>query len=303
MKKKIQLTFIVIFAFTIGVFALVSSSKWQAQPIVIDGNATDWVSIPRFFNTESNVQYEFRNDANNLYVIIKATERATQMQLLRAGFSVRLKVKTSAPSKFGITFHGIRNAIPPTRNNQVENSGILVEKTAMKPEIMSKDSAFLDGFQFAKGVITSENNDPDGINFARNKGTREQVLYELRIPLRELYGNDFVLAKISAVPIQLQVVINELSQGEISKMRGKSGKRMSGGMQGGRGGSGRMNGRGSGGMGRGMGGENEMGGEMNENMPGDGMNEQLGNQEHERPNSFSMSKKSFTIDFCLSSGK
>ncbi|MEI7501889.1 MAG: hypothetical protein WCJ61_01255 [Paludibacter sp.] len=300
---KIQFTLLIIFAFSTGISSQISNSKWQAQPIVIDGDAADWVSIPRFFNAESNVQYEFRNDANNLFIIIKATERATQMQLLRAGFSVRLKVKTSPPSKFGITFHGIRNAMPPNRNNQVENSGVLVEKTSMKPQIMTKDSAFLDGFQFSNGVITSENNDPNGIYFARNKANREQVLYEFLIPLSELYGNNFVLEKIAVVPIQLQVVINELSHGEISKMRGKSGRRMSGGMQGSRGGSGEMSGRGSGVMGRGMGGENEMGGEMGENISGGEMKEPSSNQDYERPNGFSMSKKSFDINFYLSVGK
>jgi len=300
MKTKIQLTLFVIIALTSGVFSQISSSKWQAQPVVIDGEAADWVSIPRFFNAESNVQYEFRNNANNLYVIIKATERATQMQLQRAGFALRLKAKTSPPSKFGIVFHPSKmESMPSMRNNGGDRIDVLVEKSAQKPELVYKDSALLEGFLYAKGIIASDNEDPLRICFARNKGNRDQTIYEFRIPLRELYGNNFVLENISNIPLQLQVVINDLSQSKNTS--GRKSRGMQGGMSGGRGGrggsmggeegmqgGGSMQGSGRGGMG---------GGEMGQ---GDEMGEKPQMQEG---NSHSMSKKSFNIDFKLSTDK
>ena len=290
MKKKIQLTLLIIFVVTTCIFSQISSSKWQAQPIVIDGDVADWVSIPRFFNAESNVQYEFRNDANNLYVIIKATERATQMQLQRAGFEIRLKTKTSPPAKFSIVFHGSKmEEMPSMRNNGGDRTDILVEKSAPRPEQMYKDSAFLEGFLYTKGIIVAENENSNGIYFARNKGTRDQTLYEFRIPLRELYGKDFLLDNISRIPLQLQVVINDFSQGKNTsrkKDRGMSGGNRSGSMGGG--GGGMKGGGGRGGMG---GGEMSQEGEMGER------------PQMQEENTQSMSKKSFNIDFKLSTNK
>jgi hypothetical protein len=84
-----------------------------------------------------------------------------------------------------------------------------------------------------------------------------------------MYGNDFSLSNIINIPIQFQVIINELSE-TANKSRG-----MRGGMRGG--------------------GEEMGGGEVGERpeMPTDG----------EMPESLSFSRKSFTANFKLSAGK
>jgi len=273
-----------------SVFAQVSSSKWQAQPIVIDGDGADWGSLPRFFNAESNVKYEFRNDAQNLYIILKAADRATQMQLQRAGFSVKLKVKTSPPTKAGINFVVSKaGMLPPMQNNQDK----LADKSMTNPEFMPKDTAMLDGFLFSKGICVSDDKNEKGICFARSKSMRDLGTYEIRIPLRELYGNEYNLETVSLTPVQLQININEISSKEMKRMSG----RMRGGMHGGMGGGGR-------GMGGGMpGGGGEMGGgEMGE-MPGPDMGEAQNSPQENMRSSFSMDKKSFSTDFKLSTGK
>ena len=68
MKTKIQVILSCLLGLSSVSFAQSSISKWQAQPIVIDGDRADWVNIPRFFDSQSNVQYEFRNDAQNLFL-------------------------------------------------------------------------------------------------------------------------------------------------------------------------------------------------------------------------------------------
>ncbi len=287
MKRIFQITLLGVFCICSGTFAQVSSSKWQAQSIVIDGDGADWGTLPRFFNAESNVKYEFRNDAQNLYIILKAADRATQMQLTQAGFSVKLKVKTSPPIKVGITFLASKMGMtPPMQNTQDK----LVEKTATNPEFMPKDTATVEGFLFSKGKVASESNDEKGICFARSKSPRELVTYEIRIPLREIYGNNYALETVSTTPVQLQVSINEMSQKNMKKMRG----RMGGGMHGG---------------GRGMGGGMPGGGEMGGGMPGGGeMGEMPGGDMQGEPQAqaqtgFSMERKNFSTDFQLSTGK
>ena len=99
MNKLLNSVLLVLLVFSTDLSAQTSAAKWQSQPIVIDGNGSEWGMLPRFFNTESNLKYEFRNDAQNLYFILKAGDRATQMQLFQAGFSVKFKLKTATPSR------------------------------------------------------------------------------------------------------------------------------------------------------------------------------------------------------------
>jgi len=301
MKRLVQFTLFAVLILSTGVKAQVSSSKWQAKPIVIDGDGSDWVTPPRFFNAESNIKYEFRNDTRNLYIILKAADRSSQMQLLTAGFNVKLKVKSSPPIKVGINFPALRKGeMPPMIMNSDGKPDKLDFKTTTNELVIPKDTAILDGFLFSKGKITSENDDENGICFSRSKLNRELITYEIRVPLREIFGKNYSLENVSTTPIQLQVNINELSEKSMKKMGGRKGKGMSGGMHGGGGGGRGMGGGGEmgGGMGgRGMGGGEMGGGEMGE-MPGQDM--QGGAPES---GGSSMERKSFSIDFELSTGK
>jgi len=286
MKRLIQLLFLGVLGLASGVFAQVSSSKWQSKPIVIDGDGSDWGTLPRFFNADSNIKYEFRNDDRNLYIILKPADRSTQLQLISAGFSVKLKVRTSPPTKVGINFQASKMGMtPPPQMNQDK----LVDKSVTNPEFMPKDTATVEGFLFAKGKIFSENKDEQSISFARSKSARDLGTYEIRIPLREIYGNVFKLETVSDTPVQLQVIINELSQKSMKSMRSRAG----GGMHGG-------------GRGREMGGGMQGGGaEMGGGMPGGG--EMGGGDMEERPqmqdggmsNQSSFTKKTFNTDFKL----
>jgi len=293
MKRWLQLTILTVLSLFTGVTAQVSSSKWQKQPIVIDGDGSDWGTLPRFFNAESNVKYEFRNDAQNLYIILKAADRSVQMQLLTAGFNVKLKVKTSPPIKVGMAFPALKKGeMPPMIISQDGKTDKLSYKTTDNSNVIPKDTAILDGFLFEKGKIVSESTDDKSISFARSKTSRELATYEIRIPLREIFGNDFTLENVNITPIQLQVNINDLSQNEMKKMRGRQGR--SGGMRGGgRGMGGEMggNGREGGGIG---------GSEIGE-MPGSDMQDEM--QGGSQGRNFAMERKSFSIEFKLSTGK
>jgi uncharacterized membrane protein YgcG len=296
MKTKIQLIFLCLLGLSSISFAQSSISKWQAQPIVIDGDRADWVNIPRFFDAQSNVQYEFRNDAENLFLIVRTTDRAAQMQMIRGGFALKLKVKTKIPTRCSITFPAQKMGMPPQQfNTKGDESQLLVEKTAPKLGEMPKDSVVLDGFKSTNGAISSESKDENKICFARNKESREQLVYELRIPLCEIYGKDFVLENEVSLPIQLQITINELSQnsGKQNKggkgMHGRGEGQRGGGMRGGMQGGGGM--RGGGGMHEGPDGGGEMSGE---------------GETSERPqfqNNTAMTRKTINDEFSLSKEK
>ena len=292
MRKLLKFLPIVLLTISTSAFAQTSTAKWQTQPMVIDGDGSDWGVLPRFFNTESNIKYEFRNDDKNMYFILKAGDRAIQMQLLKAGFSIRFKLKMSVPVKTEINFlPNKRTELSQMINGQEVGNQRLVDKSVTQPEIVLKDTAMLDGFQYTNGLITSEKTDENSICFARSKSPRELACYEVRIPLRELFGDNYKIENVATVPMQLQINVNDLSMNEIKKMRGK----MGGGMRGG--------GRGMGGMHGGM-----QGGEMNGEMPGENIGEMPGGEmngemQSTMRGSSSMERKSFTKDFVLSNGK
>jgi len=289
MKKKIQLTLLTILCVFNSALAQDIKAGWQLQPLVIDGNVGDWTTNPRYFNAAAKVQYEFRNDASNLYVILKANDMATQNQLMQAGFSVRFKVKSEPRLMASMAFPSAKEGMMPSMVNiPGDDSEKLMEKSAMKKGAMPKDSAYVEGFQFTRNSIAADNRDEKSICFSKNR-SREQSIYEIRIPLRDFFGEGFAISEITAIPIQLQVTIN----GGSSKGGNRTSSRMGGGMQGGRRGGNEMPGGGM--QGGGMSGGEDGGGE--------GMGERPSSHEYEMPNTSSASKKSFNIEFNLSSGK
>lgn len=294
MKRLIQFTLLGVLSLFTSAFAQVSSSKWQSQPIVIDGDGSDWGTLPRFFNADSNVKYEFRNDAQNLYIILNAADRSTQIQIMRAGFNVKLKVKTSPPLKVGIAFLPSRMRMVPTPS---DNQDKLVDKTESDPEFMPKDTAIADGFQHGNGKIAEDGNDVSSICFAHSKSMHNQGTYEIRIPLRDIFGNDFSLETVSDTPIQLQVNIDALSKNQNNKMKSRMGS--SGGRRGMRGGG--MGGQNGMGMGN-EGGRSEMG-EAQGSETRDQMQGEDEGYDSSMRGVLSMERKSFSIDFKLSTGK
>jgi len=295
MSKLNKLFLFGLLSFSGTVFSQISFSKWQSQPIVIDGDGSDWGALPRFYNSASNIKYEFRNDAENLFIILKTSDHGTQMQLMRAGFSVKLKIKTTPSVKAIISFPALRHTeMPPMMNNQEGRTDKLVDKSITRPEIDFKDTAILEGFLTSKGIITSENKNEKSICFAKGKSKKELGTYEICIPLREILGSDFLVDNINNTPIQFQVLINELTQNEMTKMKDRMGGSHGGGMHGG------GEGRGMGGMRGGEMGGGMMGGNRGE-MPEGDMNERM--QNGGMMGGFSMERKSFSIDFKLSNGK
>lgn len=285
MNKLLRSALFILSMLSASLAAQTSTAKWQSQPIVIDGDGSEWGMLPRFFNSESNLKYEFRNDGQNLYFILKAGDRSTQMQLFMAGFSIRFKLKTATALKAEIAFQPNKFTELPPMNTQEVRTDRLLDKSVTRPVIIPKDTAKLDGFEFTNGILSSENKST--ICFARSKSNKDLAAYEIQIPLQELFGKNYQIEKIATIPIQLQVVVNDLSQSEIHKMRGRMG-----GMHGGRGMAG-----------RGMQGGAEMGAEMQGGMsqlPGGEMNAEMPT---EMRGGFSMDRKSFNKDFLLSSGK
>lgn len=283
MKKKISLTCVALACFITGTFAQLTEINWQPTLLEIDGNPNDWTTNLRFFDSESKIKYELRNDAVNLYFVFKSDEKSLQRQLQQAGMKLKFAVKSNAKTTGTITFapkKGMQGMpMPPMNGGQgqrppmpqgkkpelTQNQQPGLDQFAMRPEFLPKDTATIKGFLFAKDRIFSDNSTENTIRFAKSRGNMEEAAFELVIPIRELFGDGYKLETISNIPIQFQLSINSVSQNTGSgEMRGGPG-RMGGGPGMGGPGGGSPDGGGPGGPGG--------GGEMGERpeMP-EGMN-------------------------------
>lgn len=267
--------------------AQVCENNWQATPLSIDGNPNDWTTKLRLYDSNSKLMYEFRNDDQNLYFVFKSEDKTLMRQIGQAGMRIKLAVKGNPKTKAIIDFkkNSAMGMMPGQHDgmgmNKGSQSGFSREgmqngqgrpgnneqgQLQMKPEFMPKDTAYVKGFMFAQNFILSNNQHENTITFAKSRGNSDESAFELVIPIRELFGDNFQLANIKNIPIQFNLTINALSQSSSSsRMSGGMGGRMGGGpggeMGGGPGGGmgggpgGGMDGGHGGGMGGGPGGE------------------------------------------------
>lgn len=301
MKKRISLVCIALTCLISGDFAQLTKINWQPTLLEIDGNPNDWTTNLRFFDSESKIKYEFRNDASNLYFVFKSDEKSVHQQLQQAGlkikFAVKSNEKTTATIQIAAKKQNREMPMPPMNGGQppmplqTQNTEFNPGQFPMHLDFQKKDTANIKGFLFSKDKIYSDNTESNAIRFAKSSPNIEESALEIAIPLRELFGENYKLEDICKIPVAFQLTMNSVSQNNKSaEMRGGPG-----GMEGGPGGGPGGMGGGPGGMGGpqgGMGGGPGGGGEMGERpqMP-EGMNQ---NQEP-------MTKKSFKFSFVLTS--
>jgi hypothetical protein len=260
-------------------------ATFQSSPINIDGKMTEWGINPRYFNSESNLLYELRNDSSQVYIILKTNEPGTIMQMLRAGFTLKLTTKTNPPLISTISFAGMKKG-----DYRQLNSDKLVEKTDMQK--YAGDSVLIDGFISTEKVVHARSTDLTKISFAKSRRNPEELIFEFRIPIREMYGNGYLLSNCMKSPINLRIILNDLSQGRSSvhsQMGGMNSHR-SGGMGGNRMGGGMRNNS------MGGGGYPGMGGDLNEEAPENMHSENNGQ------GGMNFTKKAFSAEFVLSTG-
>jgi uncharacterized membrane protein YgcG len=225
------------------------SSNWCQTEITIDGMDSDW-SSPLFHLEDENVVIGLRNDADNLYVLLKGMDRKRQMQIMGAGLIVWLDVTGKNKKTLGIRYPvGMQEyGIPPVRS--VPGTEFSEEQRRQISEMMSEIE-----------ILGPEKNHRNRVlkmnSFAIEAelgDTLGAMIYELKIPLKPKDNSPYAVFANAGDVISLGLETGEMSR------EGRGGDPpVGGGMPGG---SGRRGGMGGGGK-RGGG----HGGRMGEAMP------------------------------------
>jgi hypothetical protein len=230
-------------------------SNWKSTGLSSDEPDSVWVTSSVYSLEGKNVSIGLENDADNLYILLKASDRQTQARIMRAGLTIWLDAAGKKNMTFGIHYPlGMPGQMPfpqgdrQAGENQEQIRGLFAEM-ADTMEIIGpkKDERIRVPIVNGLGPAAMTDND---------NGT---ITYELRIPLRSTNNSAYALNIDPGKVVGLGLETGKFVPSQ-RDWRGQGGR--SGGRRGGHDG-----GFGGGGFGGGFGGHGGMGGHRGEGRP------------------------------------
>ncbi|MDA9554795.1 hypothetical protein N9R54_01045 [Pelobium sp.] len=205
-------------AFSIAAFFASSSLFAQSDAQIIkasaqlkiDGKLTEFADSLQNYDKTTHLYYAFANDANNLYVFIKANNRQDQSKIMAGGISVSVNANGKKKAVSTITFPVVdRTAMMAemrNRGNREERpSGQAGNPTAGREEMRKRilgqlKEIKINGLKDLSVESISIYN-TYGIKTGINYNDKDALIYELAIPLALVNVND--LNKEIAINVKL----------------------------------------------------------------------------------------------------
>jgi hypothetical protein len=179
------------------------SSTWQQGDIVIDGSGLEW-QRGLYYDKESDIVYSIRNDDNFVYILLKTQNRTTQMQIMRAGFTVWFDANDGNDHSFGIRYPLARQKAhsefqPESDDEQIHSA---IEQALLEMEIVGVQKEDVQRFSTL---------DVPGIR-AKISRSQDALVYELRVPLKKTPNTPFAIGVSSANRIGIGLETEELNR-------------------------------------------------------------------------------------------
>ena len=202
------------------------NSLWRKAEIMVDGKEPEW-SGSIYYLEEQKIGIGLQNDSANLYLVVKATDRNTQLQIMRRGLTIWLDAKGKKNKTLGIHYPiGMQEyGIPDVKANP--NTEFAKEQQNLFTEMLNEIE-----------VLGPEKNDRNRMARANSFGieaslndTLGVMIYELKIPLRSTNEYPYAISTDpgSAISVGLEA-------GKFNKEMMRGNMPMRGGMPGGGGG-------------------------------------------------------------------
>lgn len=220
-----------------------ADGKWRTIPVVVDGFGNEWSTPLRFYNSETSLFFAILNDSANLYLCFEVRDEQTQTKINEAGMRIELKSKGKLKCDASIDFPLMekKEQAPPADEGGEAGAG---KKRHAEADEMRNNYILQNVSMLAKGFATQNGllpiKDSAGIDAALNWDNNGQMAYELKIPLKELFGPGFSLQDVTKA-ISMRVEVNAFARPESSGGAGSTGV-PGGGMPGGNGTGGTING-------------------------------------------------------------
>lgn len=245
MKTYYWLTLFVILLLNAHAQSDVATAVWMQQHVLIDGKGNEWEQPLNFYDDNTKLLFAIGNDSSNIYFCFESKDPLNQMKLMRAGMKITLTSKGKSKHNATIEF-----PLPPngqvTENNdtwdysmqnhdnenknapythQNHDTGFLRKNFIMNHLMMN-----VEGFTSVNGIIPVKN--PSGISAAIDWDSASYLIYELAIPEKEFFGNDYTPKDVSN-EIALSVEVNALHHASMQGSNGNNHDYHGGGQYGG----------------------------------------------------------------------
>jgi hypothetical protein len=170
---------------------LAAESKWAASPPTVDGLASEWPSDNLYFYKDLKIEYAFRNDGRNLYVLFVFKDPKSLSTVGATGMTVYCGLDGKKKKYFGVRFIK-KNVTTDEYVTAMAKRGEPVTEEKLKELWKERQHFLLEANAVnRKGEVISSfgpgaGPEPPAFDVTR-QGT--VVTYEFRIPLssRELF--------------------------------------------------------------------------------------------------------------------
>jgi hypothetical protein len=193
----------------------VATAKWMAQPVVIDGENTEWGRSLNFYDVDTKLSFALGSDSNNIYLCFESENGPNQMKIMRAGMNIELSTKGKNKHEVFIAYPLPQKEQEPaatgtdTANNGTSSFTHQVHDAAsFKTNYLGKHTVMdVKGFASANGEVPVKN--ASGLNVAMNWDSASNLIYEIAIPKKEFFGAHYS-PKEASEEITLSVEVNAL---------------------------------------------------------------------------------------------
>jgi hypothetical protein len=183
-------------------------SRFVATPPTIDGKATEWTDSLQY-DASSHLQYQVLNDARMVYVRLKAADMPTQAKMAYLGMVVWLDSTGRNQQQLGVRFPlavDLSSIKAPTERP----AGAMGPSAAERQEehlnrlrniIVGANQMELLNYRGSKEPVLTDSEAKIGVKSAIGLDARNNLVYELAVPLRLLYRRVPALATGQAATV------------------------------------------------------------------------------------------------------
>jgi len=162
------------------------ASKWASTPLYIDGKSEDWSGESSHSEKRLSVDYSFKNDGENLYVLFVFKDPQYLSTIRDTGMTIWFNLEGKKKRTWGITFTKKSVSAEVYISILEQQQGPLSEEE--KNSIRANPQYFLHNAKVAdtKSKVTSEASDTREAQrvIFRTERQKEGIVYEFAIPLK-----------------------------------------------------------------------------------------------------------------------
>lgn len=159
-------------------------SIWAATPVKIDGSNDDWGDDTLTFEKKVKVDYAFRNDSENLYVLFIFHEPKFLSSINQTGMTLWFNTEGKKKKNYGIKFR--------TKVISADTYISLVEREiGPLPEEKKKEIRATPSYRIYQNEVIDEKGEdflisgsPTAPSF-KSRRAKDMMIYEFRIPLKK----------------------------------------------------------------------------------------------------------------------